>query len=295
MPENKYQKISIACSNDIMEIFSNYLLERNTGGIVAEDGELNGQTVLTAYLSPDKNELFTSEELEKFFESIKDNFDDARYEIVSLDFIEAEDWMAGWKKTFVPIHVTEKVVVRPTWENYKKQPDEIEIIIDPKMAFGTGHHETTSQCMTGLEHLNPVGKRVLDYGCGSGILAIAAYKMGADKVIACDIDPEAIECAKENIMLNHAKVDLIESGKYIAEPPVDIITANLSIDQIIEAYTELDKSLKPGGQIIYSGIPSFDKQRFLDYVMNKPYIIRDVLAGDEWVSYIAMKEISDGY
>ncbi len=294
MSENKYQKISISCSNDIMEIFSNYLLERNTGGIVAEDGQLNGQTVLTAYLSPDKNELFTHEEIEKFFESIRGNFDDAQYDIISLDFIEAEDWMAGWKKTFVPIHVTENLVVRPTWESYDIQPGEIEVVIDPKMAFGTGHHETTAQCMAGVEKLGVMGKRVLDYGCGSGLLAIAAYKMGADKVIACDIDPEAIECARENIMLNKVKVEVIESGKYIPEKPVDIIAANLSIDQIIEVYTELDKSLKPGGQVIYSGIPTFDKQRFLDFILKKPYIIRDELLGEEWVSYIASKASGSG-
>lgn len=294
MPDDKYQKISIACSNDIMEIFSNYLLERNTGGIVAEDGQLNGQTILTAYLHPEKSKPFTRDEIEQFFESIKGNFDNPVYEIVKLEYIQAEDWLAGWKKTFVPIHVTEKIVVRPTWETYKIQPGEIEIVIDPKMAFGTGHHETTAQCLTGLERLQVIGKRVLDYGCGSGILAIAACKMGADKVIACDIDPEAIECARDNIMLNKVKIDVVESGKFVAESPCDIITANLSIDQIIEAFNELDKSLKPGGHVIFSGIPAFDKKRFLDFLLDKPYVINDELIGDEWISYIAFKEILDG-
>jgi ribosomal protein L11 methyltransferase len=277
-----------------MEAFSNYLLERNTGGIVIEDSIRNGQTVLTAYVHPEKNKAFTRQEIEQFFESIKANFDNPQYEIVALEYIETEDWLAGWKKTFVPIHVTEKIVVRPTWETYNIQPGEIEIVVDPRMAFGTGHHETTAQCMQGLEMLNVKGKQVLDYGCGTGILAIAAYKMGADKVIACDIDPEAIECAAENIKLNNAKIELVESGKYAASLPCDIIAANLSIDQIIEVFAELDKSLKAGGHIVFSGIPADDKQRFLDFIIDKPFVINNVLIGDEWVSYIASKEITDG-
>jgi len=286
----KYQKISIACSNDMMEAFSNYLLERNTGGLVIEDGKQNGQQILTAYLSPQKNRPFTTEEIEEFFNKNRIYFPDASYQLVTLEYIQAEDWLAGWKKTFVPIHVTDKIVVRPTWESYQIQPGEIEIVIDPKMAFGTGHHETTSGCLAAMEKLGVRGKRVLDYGCGTGILAIAAFKMGASEVIACDIDPEAIACARENFAINDAAIEPVESDNFIADPPCDIVAANLSIDQIILLYDELDNSLTSDGHIIYSGIPFDDRQRFLDFIAKKPYNIIDEISGDEWTSYIGQKQ-----
>jgi len=290
MLNDKYQKISIACSDDLIEIISDYLMNKNTGGVITEDKKHNDLTVLTSYINPQQAKTLTKDEIEKYIESIKANFANPCYTIIALDYIQAEDWLAGWKKTFVPLHVTSKFVVRPTWESYKIQPGEIEIIIDPKMAFGTGHHETTAQCLQALERMNIMGKRVLDYGCGSGILAIAAYKLGADKIIGCDIDSEAIECARENIALNRAKVDLIESGNYIADPPCDIIAANLTVDQIKAVFKELNKSLKSGGQIIFSGIPIFDKERFLTFMFDKPCVIYDELSGTEWISYIATKE-----
>ena len=286
----KYQKISIACSNDIMEAFSNFLLERNTGGLVVEDGELNKHTILTAYIAPQKTKPFTSQEIEGFFEKNRSYFPDSEYKLVALEYIRAEDWMAGWKKTFVPIHVTEKIVVRPTWETYKLLPGEIEIVIDPKMAFGTGHHETTVQCLMAMEQPGVKGKSVLDYGCGTGILAIAAVKMGASKVTACDIDLEAIACARENFTENNVSVELKQSQNYTANQPVDIIAANLSIDQIIMLYDELDKSLSETGHIIFSGIPFSNRQQFLDFIAKKPYNIVDEISGNEWISYIGRKK-----
>ena len=294
MSDDRYQKIAVACSNELVEIISNYFIEHNTGGVVAQDDKTTSRTILTAYIDPAKSKPISREEIEQYIDSIKGNFADSTYEIVALDFIEAEDWLAEWKKSFVPLHVTNKIVIRPTWEIYELQPGEIEIIIDPKMAFGTGHHETTAQCLRGLEMLNVMGKRVLDYGCGSGILAIAAYKLGASEVIGCDNDPEAIECAIENVRLNKAKIELVESANYIASPPCDIIAANLTIDQIITSFNELDNSLKENGRIIFSGILMSDKERLLDFLFDKPYVINDELAGEEWISYLATKESPDG-
>lgn len=290
MPPEKYQRIVITCSNDVMEVFSNFLLERNTGGIVIDDGKQNGQTVLTAYLHPQKDKPFSREEIDNFFSARHFLFPTAKYRLISLDYIQAEDWMTGWKKSFVPIHVTDKIVVCSSWESYKVKAGEIKIIIDPKMAFGTGHHQSTVQCLKALEKIGCEGKRVLDYGCGTGILAIAASMMSAAEVVAVDVDREAIECAKENFALNNVDVQLIQASDFIARPPCDIIAANLSIDQIIELYNELDESLKDEGFIIFSGIPYQDRQRFLDYINDKPYILKDDLTGGEWISYIGLKQ-----
>jgi ribosomal protein L11 methyltransferase len=288
LPE-KYQKISIACSNDVMEVFSNFLLERNTGGIVIDDGEPDGQTILTAYLHPQKDKPFSREEIDNFFSARRFLFPTAKYRLISLDYIQSEDWMAGWKKGFIPVHVTDKIVVCPSWESYKVKTGEIKILIDPKMAFGTGHHQSTAQCLKALEKIGCEGKRVLDYGCGTGILAIAASKLGAAEVIALDVDYEAVECAKENFALNNVEVRLVQAEKFVANPPCDIVAANLSIDQIIGLYDELNASLKDGGFMIFSGIPYQDRQRFLRFIIDKPYVITDDLAGEDWISYIGMK------
>jgi len=289
LPQNKYQKISIACSNNIIEAFSNFLLERSPGGIETQDDKTTGRTILTAYIDPQKGRPFTRKEIDSHFDSIKKFFDNPKYKIIYFDYIQSEDWLESLKKTFRPIHVTDRIIACPTWESYDPQPGEIVIVIDPKMAFGTGHHETTAQCLAGLEKLDPAGRRVLDYGCGTGLLAIAAMKLGAANAIGVDIDPEAVACARENILINDVEVELIESPKYIASPPCDIIAANLNTDLIIEVFDELNASLKPGGHIIYSGIPLDDKQRLLDFIEDKPYAVIDELAGIEWISYIAVK------
>ncbi len=273
-----------------MEVFSNFLLERNTGGLVIDDEKLSGQTIITAYLHPQKDKPFTQKEINDFFSKQLSLFPDAKYKLISLDYIKNDDWLAGWKESFVPIHVTDKIVVRPSWRHYHVRTDEIEIVIDPKMAFGTGHHQSTAQCLKALEKIGCRGKRVLDYGCGTGILAIAASKMGAAEVVAVDIDREAIGCAKENFALNNVDVQLIRASDFVACPPCDIVAANLSIDQIIELYNELDESLKDEGFIIFSGIPCQDRQRFLDYINDKPYILKDDLTGSEWISYIGLKQ-----
>jgi len=285
----KYQKISIACSADITEALANFLRERSPGGIATEDDKPTGQTIITAYVNPRTKPPFTREEINSYFNSIKRFFDSPDYEIIYLDYIKAENWLDSLKQTFRPIHVTDRIIACPSWENYNPQSGEIVIVIDPKMAFGTGHHETTAQCLAGLEKLDPRGKRVLDYGCGTALLAIAAVKLGASRAIGVDNDQEAITCAMENVALNGVEVELIESAKYIAKPPCDIIAANLNTDLIIELFTELDDSLKPGGHIIYSGIPLDDKQRLLDFIINMPYAIIDEITGAEWVSYIAVK------
>ncbi|MCP4582987.1 MAG: 50S ribosomal protein L11 methyltransferase [candidate division Zixibacteria bacterium] len=288
MIDKQYQKISIACSDNIIEALSNFLVERSGDGILIDD-ESDKMTILTAYIDSEVNKPFDEREIENYFESIKEFFDNPKFKIIELDYIPSEDWLAEWKKTFHPIHVTDRIVACPSWEKYDQKPGEIVIIIDPKMAFGTGHHETTAQCMLGLEMLRPIDQRVLDYGCGTGLLAIAAAKMGAAEVIAVDNDPEATSCARENFVLNDVEIELIEAADYIADPPVDIITANLNIGLIIEVFEELSASLKSGGHIIYSGIPIDDRQRLLDFISDKPYDIIDELADTEWVSYIAVK------
>jgi len=286
----RYQRLRIACSNDIAESIANFLMEKTAAGLLVENQSSGNQQFFTAYLRSEIGQTLSAQEIEKYFKSIRVFFADPHMEILGIDYIPAEDWLAGWKKTFVPIHVAGNIVVRPTWESYQVQPGEIEIIIDPKMAFGTGHHETTAQCLEALKTINLRGRTLLDYGCGTGILSIAGAKLGAARVIAVDNDEEAIACAAENFKLNKIDAELIKADRFVAEPACDIIVANLTVDQILAMARELRQSLKKNGQIIFSGIPLENRDRFEDFLAAKKYEVISEIRGSEWVSFVGVKD-----
>ena len=162
-------------------------------------------------------EIHIYREDESFVESVrgamqklKEQFDSGMYgegqdpgELeVAAEMKDDSLWKDKWKEYFKPTHISDRIVVKPTWEEYKPASEEILIEIDPGMAFGTGTHETTSMCMKALEKYVKPGARVLDAGCGSGILSIAAAKLGAADVLGVDIDEEAVRVSEENFALN---------------------------------------------------------------------------------------------
>lgn len=254
-----------------------------------EDNPESCDSVLTAYFADQSDIPPTQEEIEAYYQNIKDNFPGAVYGFISAEWLQSEDWMEGWKKNFRPFKVSERFVIRPSWETYKTVSGEIELIIDPKMAFGTGHHETTAQCLRAMEEIDFSGKRFLDYGCGTGILAIAAAKLGASIVTACDNDPEAIEATKENANLNDVVIFAELAERYVISPPADIIMANMITDQLINLCDCLNKSLNRDGIIVFSGIGIDDYQRFNAFLKDKPLSINKVFRGDEWVTLICRK------
>lgn len=168
-----------------------------------------------------------------------------------------DDWKDKWKEYFKPAKVTDRLVVKPTWEEYEKTDGELVIEIDPGMAFGTGTHETTSLCLELIEKYMKPGDDVLDVGCGSGILAIAAGLLGANNVLGIEIDPVAVEIGKSNVELNglseNVKVvygDLTKGVDFEA----DLVAANLMADIVKILSKDVAKHIKPGGIYISSGI-----------------------------------------
>ena len=122
---------------------------------------------------------------------------------VTLSNVKESDWANEWKKYYKPTKIGKKIVVKPSWEEYKQEEGDLIIELDPGMAFGTGTHETTSMCIRELENYVDDTKTVFDIGCGSGILAIAAAKLGAKEVVAGDLDEVAVKVSKENCEINH--------------------------------------------------------------------------------------------
>ena len=177
---------------------------------------------------------------------------------ISHIFVADEDWAETWKAYIHTEKIGERIVVRPTWEEYTPSGDEIVIDLDPGAAFGTGAHATTAMCLRWMERLVSPKMRVYDVGCGSGILAIAASKLGAGEVIAMDYDPVAVSVALENICQNNAaNVAVFESDLLAAcegAPPAELITANIIADIIIRLFAQIDRHLAPGGTFLASGI-----------------------------------------
>jgi ribosomal protein L11 methyltransferase len=171
------------------------------------------------------------------------------------NLIPDQDWNESWKKGFTPLDVGEHFTILPPWED--KRSGHINLIIDPGMAFGTGHHETTRSCLVLMEKYDGITEkgRFLDLGTGTGLLAIAASKLGYDQVVAVDTDPLAIEAARRNLDLNHViNVELREGSVIEAPGTFDCIVANIISGVLILLAHEISSRLKHSGIAILSGI-----------------------------------------
>ncbi|MDH5242812.1 MAG: 50S ribosomal protein L11 methyltransferase [Chloroflexota bacterium] len=174
--------------------------------------------------------------------------------------VHEEDWAEAWKAHFPVLRVGRHLVIRPTWRRHRRAPGDVVIAMDPGMAFGTGLHPTTRLCLASLESLAErgalAGARVLDVGCGSGILAIAALALGAAGAVGVDTDPIAIESTAVNARRNHvarrvrARVGSVPSG----DPPFDVVLANLIAGVLVPLAPLLGDELRPGGTLLASGI-----------------------------------------
>ena len=170
---------------------------------------------------------------------------------LTLHYVEEADWANAWKAFYKPFRVGRRLVVTPPWEHPDLAPDDIPLVIDPGMAFGTGSHPTTQLCLVALEDYIKPGASVADIGTGSGILAIAAAKLGASPVAANDNDPLAVKIARENAVANGVSVEVTDAlpiGRY------DAVVANILADVIIGMSAELNALIAPGGTLVASGI-----------------------------------------
>lgn len=211
---------------------------------------------------------------------------------------EDKDWINNWKTFFKPFRAADNIVIKPTWETYEKEnEDDILIEIDPGIAFGTGSHETTKLCIQALDKYVKKGDSVLDVGCGSGILSIAALKLGAAHATAIDIDEVAVKVAAENMEVNHIPAsqytlfdgDLITNSflKVKAGTGHDIVVANILADVIIPLTGVIRPHLKKGGLYITSGIINTKEEEVREALIANGFEILGVEYMKEWCCFIA--------
>lgn len=188
---------------------------------------------------------------------------------MTLSGMKEEDWADSWKQYYKPVRIGHRLIVVPTWEKYDEQPDDIVLKMDPGMAFGTGTHETTRLCSMLIEDYMKAGDRVLDVGTGSGILAIAAAKLGAGVINAYDIDPVAVKVAKENCAVNGCDnvtcgVSDLLAGVDTTGGQYDFVCANIVADIIVRMSGDIIRYIKPGGLLAVSGIIDTQSERVRD-------------------------------
>ncbi|UUV18746.1 50S ribosomal protein L11 methyltransferase [Fusobacteria bacterium ZRK30] len=238
--------------------------------------------------------LYVEKKKALIVDTFKEKFNDREDLIYSLDFYELdeEDYQNSWKKYLYPEKVSERFVVKPTWREYEVEGDEIVIELDPGRAFGTGSHPTTSLCIKQMEEYINEGDSVIDVGTGSGILMVAANKLGASEVWGVDIDPLAVEVAKENLELNKVDMDSIklfkgDLVKVVEEKKFDVVVANILADVILLLLNDMSTVVKKGGLMILSGIIEDKAEEIKKRIVSLGYEVISETKDKEWVSFTA--------
>ena len=269
--KDKYFELTITPSSFKDEIES-FLLDNFNNGIE----ELNNSLILRSEKPFD--DLVNS--LKIYVNSLEEIFDTKIDLDIKIEEKENKDWIANYQNSIQPVEIDE-FYIHPSWHEAKE--NKTNILINPALAFGSGHHETTSTCVMALKKVIKENKTLLDVGCGSGILGIVASKLGAI-VDACDTDPLAVDSAKENYELNNVKFNNIWVGSANkADKQYDIVVANIIADVLIFIYKDIEKTAKD--TLILSGIIDKYKDKVVEKY-SKNFKVIDSIEKNEWVTLI---------
>ena len=306
-------EVTIKTTTEAVEAITNILDNERTGGVIIEDpkdflfqkkNELDwdyveeevfnksGQegVLIKTYISEERNVMEVIENIKQKVLGLKEFGIDIGEGSVSLGQVKEEDWANEWKKYYKPTKVGQKIVVKPTWEEYEEQEGDLIIELDPGMAFGTGTHETTSMCIRELEKYVDETKRVFDIGCGSGILAIAAAKLGAKEVVAGDLDEVAVKVSKENCEENNVSNKVIvKHGSLfeVVEGKADVIVANIIADIIKILAKDVSKFLTEDGVFISSGIILAKIDEVVEALEENGFEIVEIIKLGEWSAIVS--------
>ena len=263
--------------------------------------KMNGETRVKIYVSDNeighKQLQSVRDDLASFKSIDSDNlFGSLRVEI---DTMHEEDWENNWKQYFKPIYVGDRLIIKPEWEKIENAEDKIVFNIDPGMTFGSGQHETTRLCVETLDVTVKKGDKVLDLGCGSGILSIIALMLGASEARAVDIDPNCKKIAYSNAALNSIGEDVytVLDGNILIDEefkssteksgPYDIVVANIVADVIIPLAKDVRRYLKDGGTFIASGIIEMRIDEVKEAIEKEGFEILEIKKENDWYCIIS--------
>lgn len=281
-------EVEAEAAEAVAEVLSRYV-EQGVAIEAGPDGWHAGPVVVRAYL-PDDDEMWGKKR--KIQEGLWHLGQITSIPEPAFRSVAEEDWTEAWKKRLRVLRIGDRIVIQPSWLEYAPEPKDIVIRLDPGMAFGTGLHPTTQMCLHALEGLVRPGMDVLDVGTGSGILAIAAAKLGAKRVLAVDNDPQAVKVARSNVVGNNAhEIVQVKRGPLSdVERSYDVVVVNILARVIVELLEEgLSERLGIDGIFIAAGITEDKAHEVTAAFEEKGLKLLDQLRQDDWVSLLAKR------
>lgn len=320
----RWHEITIYTTEEATEMIADIVHELGAGGVsIEESGTLNkerdtslgqwyelplnnipeGRAVLKGYFAEETDIQALTEQLNEAIARLVQHDIDTGEPVIETSIVDDEDWANAWKQYFKPLKVSERLTIKPTWEDYEPQENEVVIEIDPGMAFGTGTHATTALCMQALEEVIAGGEHVIDIGTGSGILAITALRLGADHVLALDLDPVAVSSAANNADMNGLEQrvtamhsDLLQAVQAKEQNvaigvslPVKVVVANILAEIIVQFVDDVYDVLETGGYYIASGIITSKEGLVRDALSAAGFEIVRTKHDQDWVVIVARK------
>lgn len=308
----KWMEITVVTSQEAKEAVADVFYRAGANGVVIEDASLPiladdvedyslisvpdiplEEVRVTAYLPLLEVTPGFVEEIRLAVAALADFGLDPSPAEVLINEVAEEDWATAWKQYYQPIIVGEKLVIKPSWDTFVPSGNPAIVDLDPGMAFGTGNHATTMMCLEFLHEEDLAGKRVLDMGCGSGILSLAAAKLGAKSVLALDYDPLAVKVALENVLHNklQSRIEVKESDLFAAaRGTYDLVVANIIARVVVDLIASLEKYLAPNGVFLASGIIRDKLEAVLSALDAHGFKVRSVSEQGEWVALTAIRK-----
>ena len=306
-------EITIHTTNEASEIVESILLDYGSTGVAIEDPttleeNLHDDFGTIVELSPTDfpdvgvivkgyiNELnFDDETFTRFkgeLEQLGQNINIGEFFKIETTTIKDSDWENSWKDYFDILNIGEKFVIVPTWREYENEENKYVINIDPGMAFGTGGHETTSLCIKNLEKYVKPHDNIIDVGCGSGILSIAASYLTDGEIKAVDLDKLAVDVSHENFALNNLENRIaVEEASLLTKETkkYNVIVANILAHIIELMLDDAYKLLEDGGYYITSGIIKDKKDELLEKMLERGFKLIEETSDNEWYSFVVTK------
>ncbi|MGN0605255.1 MAG: 50S ribosomal protein L11 methyltransferase [Oscillospiraceae bacterium] len=287
-------------SNDFNEFLEN---KEGKWDYIDEDlmGLSDCETKVTVYIPENAQGIEMLAALRNIVNTLKENDTENQFGrlAIEIDSVKEADWANNWKQYFKPLKVGEKLLIKPSWEEYNEDDGRIILEIDPASSFGTGQHNTTRLCLELMEKRIENNDRVLDLGCGSGILSIGAMLLGAESCTAVDIEENSVATSIENAGKNNIPAEKYTAycGNVINDDALaekigtgyDLITANIVADVLISMSSLFMKFIRKGGTLIISGIITERKDEVTDAVIKAGFTMNDIREADGWcaVSFTA--------
>jgi ribosomal protein L11 methyltransferase len=306
----KWIEIQVKTTGEASDAVSQMLMSMGSAGVAVEDPEelrreaqnvspwdyadesflktLGEGVLIKAYFPAERNSTELIGVVKERLKVISGFLDTGECKVI-LKEVDEEDWSESWKKYYKPFYITEGVVVKPSWEDWLPEKDEVVIEMDPGMAFGTGTHDTTRMCAALAGKYLKKGDHVLDVGCGTGILSILSALLGAEKIEAVDIDSVAVDVARENCVINGVEsivnvragvLSDIDTGRF------NLIIANIIADVIIDIAGDVFKRMMPGGLFITSGIIREREGEVLEKYNGLGFKLELIDRSGEWVAIV---------